>query len=351
MRVGQPIGRLLPAVAADLGLRPGLPVIAGVNDGTATILGAGLRRAGQAVDTGGASGGFAVYADRPLDLPGIFCAPAPLPGLWVLGGAMAATGASLDWLADDVLGGRWSIDDLIAEAEATPPGAGGLVFLPYLAGERSPIWDDAARGVFAGLSLGHGRGHLVRAVLEASALAVRHVATPIREAGVDVTELWLAGRPATSAAWAQIKSDVIGVRVGIPRVPEASVLGAGMLAAVGAGLVAGLPQAVEQMSGEARWIAPRAATKPTYDRIFEVYRSLYLNLRPQLHELAAIGGADPALARAVGSRARLQGVGRSPSFTSWSAVTGAATSPIEPMNAIDAVQADRSIAPLPWARV
>ena len=99
---------------------------------------------------------------------------------------MAATGRALDWYRDDVLGGTISTDALLGEAAATPPGADGLVFLPYLAGERSPIWDPEARGVLAGLTLGHGRGHIARAIVEASALAIRHVAAPMLAAGVEV---------------------------------------------------------------------------------------------------------------------------------------------------------------------
>jgi xylulokinase len=284
--VGQGIGRLSPAAAEELGLSAGLAVVAGVNDGTATILGAGLRRAGEAVDTGGASGGFAVYSDRPIALPGTFCAPAPLPGLWVLGGAMAATGASLEWLAGAVLGGQWSIDALIDEAAAVPAGAGGLVFLPYLAGERSPIWDERASGAFVGLRLDHGRGHLVRAVLEASAFAVRHVAAPIVEAGIAVADLRLAGRPATNRTWAQIKSDVSDLPVLLPRTPETSVLGAAMLAAVGAGLMSNLTEAVERMASTATRLEPRPETRATYDRAYDVYRRLYPNLREAMHELA-----------------------------------------------------------------
>src|SRR5581483_6992937 len=173
-----------------------------------------------AVDTGGASGGFGVYADRPLELPGTFSAPAPIEGRWVLGGAMASTGAALTWLRDALLGGHWTLDELDAEAAALAPGADGLIFLPYLAGERAPIFDERARGAFVGLTLGHGRGHLVRAVLEAAAYAIRHVAEPILAAGIPVTELRLAGGPARSDLWARIKADVTGFPVAIPRVGE-----------------------------------------------------------------------------------------------------------------------------------
>ncbi len=132
---------------------------------------------GDAIDTGGTSGGLAVYWDAPVEVPGAWVAPAPIPDRWLVGGAMTATGRALDWLADDVLGGV-PVETLIAEAATVPPGCDGLVFLPYLAGERSPLWDPDARGAFVGLTLAHGRGHLARAVLEAAAYALRHVAAP-----------------------------------------------------------------------------------------------------------------------------------------------------------------------------
>jgi len=180
------------------GLRAGIPVVAGVNDGMASVLGAGLVTPGDAVDTGGTSGGIAICADRPLDLPGVYSAPAPLPGRWILGGAMAALGASVDWLRSAVLGDRWSPDELFLAAASVPPGAGGLLFLPYLAGERAPIFDEAARGAFVGLTLGHGSAHLARAVLEGTAFAVRHVAEPIVAAGIPCVS---SGRPAARRRW------------------------------------------------------------------------------------------------------------------------------------------------------
>ena len=128
---------------------------------------------GDAIDVGGAAGGFGVYAGRPVQVPGGFTTPAPMPGRYSVGGAMAATGAALDWFAHDLLGDAATITELVAEAAAVPPGAEGLVFLPYLAGERSPLWDPSARGAFAGLTLRHGRAHLTRAILEAAAFAIR----------------------------------------------------------------------------------------------------------------------------------------------------------------------------------
>ncbi len=129
---GSPLGLLTTAAADALGVSPGIPVVAGVNDGAASMLGAGLRLAGDAVDTGGTSGGIGIYTDGPIALPvaGLYQAPAPMPGRWVVGGAMAALGASIGWLRSSVLGDRWSAEELFADAATVPAGAEGLVFLP-----------------------------------------------------------------------------------------------------------------------------------------------------------------------------------------------------------------------------
>jgi xylulokinase len=277
--VGSPLGGLRPIVAAALGLRSGTPVICGVNDGAASMLGAGLLRPGDAVDTGGASGGIAIYADREVRVEGLYCAPAPLPGLWAVGGAMAALGASVDWLRTAVLGDRWTMDELFAEAAGVPAGADGLVFLPYLAGERAPVFDEQARGAFAGLTLAHGRGHLVRAVLEGAAYAMRHVAEPLAGAGAPVVSLRLAGRPTPGDLWGRIKADVLGVPTIVPAVAETAVVGAAILAAAGAGAVPDIRAGVAAMTGEARRIESDPRARGVYDVGFARYRALYPALR------------------------------------------------------------------------
>ncbi len=283
--VGSALGSLRPMVAAALGLRSGTPVICGANDGAASMLGAGLLQAGDAVDTGGASGGIAIYADRAVRVEGLYCAPAPLPGRWAVGGAMAALGASVDWLRATVLGDRWTMAELFAEAAEVPPGADGLLFLPYLAGERAPVFDEAARGAFAGLTLAHGRGHLVRAVLEGAAYAMRHVAEPLAAAGAPMTSLRLAGRATPGDLWGRIKADALGVPVIVPAVGETAVVGAAVLAATGSGAVPDLASAVAAMTGSARRLLPDPAARAVYDAGYVRYRALY----PALRE-AGIGG-------------------------------------------------------------
>jgi xylulokinase len=199
---------------------------------------------------------------------------------------MAATGAALDWFGDAILGNRTSIDELIDEASAVDPGADGLVFLPYLAGERSPLWDPSARGAFSGLTLRHGRAHMVRAILEAAALAIRHVAEPMLAAGLKVTAMRACGGPARSDAWNQIKSDVTGFRVEVPRVRETATMGAAILAAVGIGEHPDLLAAIRAMTAVDREFQPDSEAHSRYDDVYADYVALYPAIAPVVRRLA-----------------------------------------------------------------
>lgn len=281
-RAGTPLGGLVPGAARLLGLRAGTPVVIGLVDAFASFHGARMLATGDAIDVGGAAGGFGVYADRPIQVAGAFTTPAPLPGLYSVGGAMAATGAALDWFGSEVLGGARPLADLVAEAATVEPGAGGLVFLPYLAGERSPLWDPTARGVFAGLTLQHSRAHLVRAILEAAALAIRHVAAPMLEAGIQVSAMRACGGPARDDGWNQIKADVTGFQVEVPRVRETATVGAAIVAAAGVGAHPDLPAAIRAMTAIDRRFAPDPERRRLYDRVFEAYVALYPAIAPVL---------------------------------------------------------------------
>ena len=273
--VATTVGGLLPERARELGLRPGIPVVAGMVDSLATFHGARMMAKGDAIDVGGSAGGFGVYWDRRVEAAGSFSSPAPFPGLWSVGGAMVATGAALDWLRNDIFGGTMSAEALIREAAAVPAGADGLVFLPYLAGERSPLWDPSARGAFVGLTLGHGRAHLTRAVLEAAALAIRHVAAPILDAGVAVSAMRACGGPAHSETWNQIKADVTGFPVEVPRVLETGLVGAAIVAAVGVGIQPDLPTAIGAMTAIDHRLEPDPERHAIYDRVYQAYVGLY----------------------------------------------------------------------------
>ena len=291
--VGTVLDGLMPGPAAELGLQPGTPVVSGHVDAFASFNGAGLRAPGDAVDVGGTAGGFGVYTERAYRIPGLFSSPAPIPGLWSVGGAFAATGRALDWFRDSIVRDAATNTSLIAEAVRTPPGADGLVFLPYLSGERSPLWDPTARGAVAGLTLAHGRGHLVRAILEGAALAIRHLLVPMEAAGIPIRAMVVCGGPAQSPHWNQIKADVTGLTVEVPAILETAVVGAAVAAAAAIGAYPDLTSAIGGMVRIEKVLAPRAEQRATYDRLFQAYVALHPAIAPALRPLwVALAGLD-----------------------------------------------------------
>ena len=296
VRAGDRVGGLLPTVAAELGLPAGLPVAAGMVDAYASLHGARMLAPGDAIDVGGAAGGFGLYWDRPLDARGSFTAPAPLPGLWLIGGAMAATGAALDWFRDAVLGGGFGTRELLAEAAAVPAGADGLVFLPYLAGERAPIWDPTARGAFAGLTLRHGRPEMTRAILEASAFALRHLAASILAVGGRVTTMRVCGGPARDETWNRIKADVTGFAVEVPQILETAVVGSAIVAATSVGAHADVESAIRAMATIDHAIQPDPEVGAAYERAY----GAYLALHPAIEAALPRSGVADRQAQAVG---------------------------------------------------
>jgi xylulokinase len=294
VRAGTVVGVLLDGPATELGLPAGLPIVAGANDAIATFLGAGLTAPGQAIDTGGTSGGFGLYVDGPVAAPPLWTGPAPLPGLHYVGGAMAGTGKALDWYVGEALAGTISLPELLVEAAEAPAGAAGLLFLPYLAGERWPLHDPSARGAFVGLTLRHRRAHLTRAILEAAAYALRHVAAPAVAAGLPFTELRVTGGTAASRLWNQVKADVVGVEVAVPAVAEASVAGAAILAAVGVGVAADERSAIDALVRVAERLAPDPSARAVYDRLAPAYEDLHARLAAVNIVLGDVEVGDPA---------------------------------------------------------
>src|SRR5205823_15010987 len=144
----------------------GIPIVGWMNDGVGSIVGAAGSVVGRATDPGGAAGGLAVCWDRRVVAPGVDCWAGLTPNTFIIGGAFVAGGRAMDWWAD--IGTEGDVQRALVLAEGAPAGAAGLVCLPFLAGERSPIWDPGARGAIIGLGFEHGPTHLARAVLEST---------------------------------------------------------------------------------------------------------------------------------------------------------------------------------------
>jgi xylulokinase len=302
LRCGEPWGLVSAAAAAETGLPSGLPVVAGTVDAFAAWLGTGTLDPGQLCNTSGTSNTLALVRAEPLrDAAGRFGAlPHPAGQSWMVAGAMASGGQMLDWFRRTFYG-----DDPVAlslvlrEAAAAPAGADGLLVLPYLAGERSPVKDPQARAVFFGLSEAHGRPHLARAVLEAAAFAVRDLCDVIGQAGGRATEVRLAGPAAQCDLTSRIRADVLGLPVVLPEVAEAGALGAAMTAAHGVGLFPSPTQAVRSMARTRAVVEPDAQRHALYSRMFPLYRDLYRHLREDFSRLAGLvaqpsAGGPPA---------------------------------------------------------
>lgn len=280
--------------AAATGLIRGTPVAAGAGDQAAQAVGTGIVRPGTVSVTIGTSGVVFAALDTPVVDPQLrthtFCHA--VPGRWHVMGVMLSAGGALRWLRSTVAAGA-DYGTLDAEAGRVPPGADGLVFLPYLTGERTPYPDPTARGAFVGLSLAHGRGHLVRAVLEGVAFGLRDSFEIIRDMGVRITEVRASGGGAASRLWTQILADVLGLDVVVMNVTEGAAYGAALLAGVGAGLFSSVEDACEAGLRPVARTAPRVGVRPRYDALYETYRALYPALRPSFARLAE---TEPAAA-------------------------------------------------------
>ena len=286
----QVTGRLRDAVAAELGLPAGLPVIAGGGDNAAAAVGNGVIREGSLTSSIGTSGVLFAHSDTiRLDPQGrlhTFCHA--VPGAYHLMAVTLSAGGSLSWLRDVLAGTEareGGYDALVSEAEAVPPGSEGLLFLPYLSGERTPHRDPLARGAFVGLTARHGRGHLVRAVMEGVTYSLRDGLQIMREMGLDVGEVRATGGGARSRLWRQMQADVFGAPITRMRAEEGPAFGAALLAGIGAGIYADVHAAVDAAVATAGLIEPEPVAMSAYDEGYAIYRTLYAALKPAFDAL------------------------------------------------------------------
>jgi xylulokinase len=269
------VGHLLPKMAEAVNLPAGLPVICGAGDQEAQAIGNGIIRSGLLSSTIGTGGQLFAPSDRYRSDPQLrihtFC-HAP-PDLWHWQAATLTAGASLRWLRDEVLGGRYTYQELADAAASIEPGAEGLLFHPYLAGERTPHMDPNLRGAFTGLSLRHTWKHMARAVLEGVVFSLFDGLELMRDLGAKFDQVIASGGGTKHPLWLQLQADVFGVPVRTTQTPEAAAFGAALLAGVGAGVFDDVAQACErcvQWSEEV--IEPRAEMTMAYRERIERWR-------------------------------------------------------------------------------
>jgi xylulokinase len=290
-------GEVTLEAAAATGLVPGTPVMVGTVDGAAAAVEAGAIEAGVAAEMTGTSTVLLMPNAGGLSEPAFISMPHAIEGLHLLLGAMVASGASLRWYRDQLglvevgLSAHLETDayDLLTrQAEAVEPGSDGVIFLPYMMGERSPLWHTNARGLFFGLSLATSRGALIRAILEGTAFALRHNVEVARQAGVSLTEIRSVGGGSRSALWNQIKADVLGLPILLPRTSVGAPFGDAVLVGLGLDLYPDVAGALRQMVHiEARY-EPDPANHALYQELYQIFRNIYEHLRPDFDQIAAI---------------------------------------------------------------
>jgi xylulokinase len=274
-------GTLREAAADALGLTASTRVMVGTGDEHGAALGAGGIVPGIVIDITGTAEPVCVAARTPvIDDTGLVETHGHAdPRVWLVENPGFVSGGSVSWFLATV-GGRSAVA-LDGEAAATGPGADGITFLPTLSGATAPRWNDAARGVFAGLSLNHGRGQLFRSVLEGCTFALRDIVDRLDAMGLAGPEMRVVGGGARSPLWLQMKADVTGRTVRVQTTEESTALGAAMLAAVGAGTVRDLDEAVERCVALAdRAYEPDPTTAAAYDDAYGRYRRLFDALEP-----------------------------------------------------------------------
>ncbi len=296
-------GEITREVAVLTGLSAGTPVVAGAGDQAASAVGNGIVLPGLTSATLGTSGVIFTFTAAPkLDPRGrihTFCHA--VPGKWHVMGVTQGAGLSLRWFRDNFCHAEsWyarqaEVDPyelIIREAEKVRPGSDGLLWLPYLMGERTPHLDSQARGMWFGLTAAHTRAHLVRSILEGVAFSLRDSLEIFQELGIPVEQIRASGGGSRSFLWRQIQADIYGKELVTLRTSEGSALGAALLAGVGAKIYASVEESAQEAIQVKESMAPKPDYDAAYERYYKVYRGLYPAVQEFSHALARLGSGE-----------------------------------------------------------
>jgi len=294
-------GTISASVAKLTGLKEGTPVVGGAGDQPAGAVGNGIVRAGIVSATMGTSGVVFAHADKPVpNADGnlqSFCHA--VPGKWCVFGCMLSAGGSLQWLrntlfAEQVAAAQKAKTDpgklypqMIEEAAKASPGNEGLIFLPYLTGERCPYPDPQARGSWIGLTVRHNRSHMIRAVLEGITFGMRDQIEIMRSRGLKISEVRASGGGSASKFWRQLQADMYNAKVVTINTQEGGALGVALLAAVGTGEYASVPEACSAAIKINNTLKPDRKTARIYNKLYPTYQSAYQSLRSEFQALAS----------------------------------------------------------------
>lgn len=279
---GEVVGTVTAAAAAETGLAVGTPVCAGAVDAWAEAFSVGVRAPGDLMLMYGSTVFLVQVLDALSAHRGLWTTAGIEDGPYTLAAGMATSGSLTDWVQELV--GDVPFATLVAEAGSAPPGADGLVVLPHFAGERSPISDPSARGVIAGLTLRHRRGHLFRAVYEGIGYGIRQILDTMAASAGDPARIVAVGGGTQGGLWTQIVSDITGREQRVPAQTIGASYGSALLAGIGSGL----------LGADADWSRPDLVVTPdrghagVYEELYSTYLELYPATRAQVHRLAGL---------------------------------------------------------------
>jgi xylulokinase len=272
-------GGITESAGRETGLHTGVPVVYGGGDQSMQAVGNGIVHRGIVSSTIGTGGQILTQTDRPdydrLFRIHTFCSGAN--DAWNIVGGTLCAGLSLKWLKNIMFQG-YSYDDISDSAEAVSPGSDGLVFLPYLIGERTPHMNPDAKGVFFNVLLRHERSHFARAVMEGVAFSLKDSLEVFKELGVSIDSVIASGGGARSRLWRQIQADVFGREIRVSKSTEQACAGAAMMAAIGCGMCKDLHEACERLvTYDEEVIKPNTNNSRRYNDIYLTYKALYKN--------------------------------------------------------------------------
>ena len=286
------VGYVSKAVANIISICEGTPVVAGGLDAACGTLGAGVINAGQTQEQGGQAGGMSICLEEYKADPRLIMSYHVVPEKWLLQGGTVGGGGVIKWFErefceEERIAAKEkmnsSFDQMNMEAVEIPEGSDGLIFLPYMAGERSPIWDKNAKGIFYGLNFSITRAHMIRACFEGVAFSLKHNLDVANEAGADVDVMYATGGAANSKLWTQIKADITGKEIYVTSSDTSATMGAAMLAGVGVGIYKDFEDAVKKCVKITRKHVPNERNDK-YGKNYRTYLEIYKSLKNIMSE-------------------------------------------------------------------
>lgn len=293
------IGEVTDEASRKAGLPDGTPVVAGSADQTAGAVGMGSIKENQVTSLIGTAGVLSANSRtaRPDPEGRLMCWAHAVPGLWQNLGVMQTSGATLRWFREEVGekgrehgsgSGKASYDRYNEAARSVPAGSRGLVFLPYLEGERTPHWDSNARGMFFGITSEHQKKHFIRAIMEGVSYSLRDSTEIMDELGIDIAKIRVTGGGYKSNIWRQIVADITGKKIQYSTVKEGSAFGAALLSGIGTGVYPDFEEAVERTVTSEEATIPRKENREIYKKLHDIYQRLYRQTEKLYKDLSMV---------------------------------------------------------------